>query len=162
MKLSGDTSGLSRIFLCHSRGDRQSVRHLYNRLKVDGYKPWLDEEDLLPGQVWEAEINNAILSSAIVLICLSNDSIAKPGFMHKEISHTLDLAKEYPENQIFLIPVRLQECALPEQLSKWHSVDLFVPNGYERLKKALSTKQIVARDIPDRPVRDPQNAAPTN
>ena len=30
-------------------------------------------------------------------------------------------------------PVRLEPCAIPERLSKWQFVDLFVPGGYERL-----------------------------
>jgi len=38
------------IFLCHSSGDKPEVRNLYQRLSNDGFDPWLDEEDLLPGQ----------------------------------------------------------------------------------------------------------------
>jgi hypothetical protein len=43
-----------RIFLCHSSGDKIAVRKLYHRLRADGFNPWLDEEDLIPGQDWDA------------------------------------------------------------------------------------------------------------
>src|ERR1044071_4815035 len=36
-----------RVFLCHSKGDKRSVRRLYHRLKKEGFDPWLDEAKLL-------------------------------------------------------------------------------------------------------------------
>lgn len=43
-----------RVFLCHTAADKPAVRDLYHRLRADGFEPWLDEEDLLPGQKWQA------------------------------------------------------------------------------------------------------------
>src|SRR5690348_2171930 len=43
----------SLIFLCHSSGDKERVRNLYQRLSNDGIRCWFDEENLLPGQDWE-------------------------------------------------------------------------------------------------------------
>ena len=42
--------GGERVFLCHSSADKEAVRKFYQRLRRDGFKPWLDEEDILPGQ----------------------------------------------------------------------------------------------------------------
>jgi hypothetical protein len=42
-----------------------------------------------------------------------------------------------PEGNIFLIPVRLEDCSVPERLSRLHWVDLSAPGGQERLTKAL-------------------------
>lgn len=44
------------VFLCYCSVDKDVVRNLYNQLKSDGAKPWLDEEDLLAGQAWQDEI----------------------------------------------------------------------------------------------------------
>jgi hypothetical protein len=44
-----------RVFLCHSSGDKPKVRDLYRRLQQDGFAPWLDEEDLVPGQDFFAQ-----------------------------------------------------------------------------------------------------------
>ena len=39
---------------------RGKVRDLYDRLKEQGFDPWLDEIDLIPGQIWKDEISKAI------------------------------------------------------------------------------------------------------
>lgn len=42
-----------RVFLCHASGDKITVRALCARLRAAGTDPWLDEEQLLPGQDWQ-------------------------------------------------------------------------------------------------------------
>src|ERR1700733_1117335 len=39
-----DAESPLRVFLCHSHGDKRTVRKLYTRLAEDGFLPWLDEE----------------------------------------------------------------------------------------------------------------------
>ena len=41
------------VFLCHSSNDKEKVEDLYYKLRSDGYDPWLDEKQLLPGQEWD-------------------------------------------------------------------------------------------------------------
>jgi hypothetical protein len=131
------SSGL-RVFLCHASEDKPAARHLYKQLKSDGYTPWLDEEDLIPGQDWAVEIPKAVRMSDAVLVCLSHHSIAKTGYVQREIRTALDAAEELPEGSIYIIPVRLQACQVPERLSRWQWVDAFADRGYERLCRALN------------------------
>jgi hypothetical protein len=49
-----------RIFLAHAREDKPQVRKLHADLKARGLEPWLDEVDLMPGQLWKIEIPKAI------------------------------------------------------------------------------------------------------
>ncbi len=129
-----------RVFLCHSSGDKSTVRNLHQRLKVEGIDPWLDEEKLLPGQDWHLEIRKAVRTSHAVLVCLSQTSINKIGFVNKEIKYALDVADEQPEGAIFIIPVKLEECIIPDRLRAWQWVNYFEPNGYERLMRALQAR----------------------
>jgi DNA-binding CsgD family transcriptional regulator len=129
-----------RVFLCHSSGDKEAVRQLYRRLHSDWIEPWFDEESLLPGHDWRREITKAIRGVDVVIVCLSPDSTGKAGFIHKEISYALDVAEEQPEGTIFLIPVKLEECDIPDNLARWHYVNLFEERGYERLMKALQQR----------------------
>jgi len=129
-----------RVFLCHASGDKPAVRDLYRRLRSDGIAPWLDEEDLLPGQDWQSEIPKAVRSSDAVIICLSSRAITKAGYIQKEIKDALDVADEQPEGAIFLIPLRLEECEVPEGLRRWQWVDLFQEKGYERMVRALRAR----------------------
>lgn len=130
-------SNATRVFLCHSSSDKPRVRALRRRLLNDEIQPWFDEEDILPGQDWELAIRKAIRASDVVLVCLSRASISKVGYLQKEIKHVLDVADEQPEGTIFLVPVRLEPCDVPERLRRWQWVDLFEENGYPRLLRAL-------------------------
>jgi TIR domain-containing protein len=124
----------SRLFLCHSSGDKPVVRELYRRLKSDGVDPWFDEEDLFPGQDWEEEITAAVRSCHAIAVCLSQRAITREGYMQKEIRFALDVAEEKPEGTIFIIPVRLElEVEVPNRLRKWQWANLFQDDGYQRL-----------------------------
>jgi hypothetical protein len=128
------------VFLCHASEDKQEVRSLYRRLSADGFDPWLDEEKLLPGQDWRREIASALHKADVVLVCLSHTSATKTGFVQKEIRDVLDLADLQPEGMIFVIPTKLEECGVPDRLRKWHWVDYYRDNGYERLRLALKER----------------------
>lgn len=127
-----------RVFLCHTSADKPTVRDLYQRLNSEGFiQPWLDEEELLPGQDWQLEIPQAVRASDVVLVCLSPQSITKAGYVQKEIKFALDIADEQPEGTIFLIPLCLEPCDVPDRLRKWHWANLFDARGYDRLLRSL-------------------------
>lgn len=131
-----------RVFLCHASQDKADVREIFNHLKSQSWiDPWLDEEKLLPGQDWDSEIEKAVASSDIVIVCLSHNSINKEGVVQREIRQALDVADEKPEDTIFITPIRLADCPLPRRLKKWHYVDYFPENRkkqtYERLLNSL-------------------------
>ncbi|WP_239405964.1 toll/interleukin-1 receptor domain-containing protein [Frankia sp. Cj3] len=128
---------LPKIFLCHASQDKTQVRDLYQRMRSDRFELWLDSEELLPGQDWDFEIRKAVRTSRAVLVCLSSTSTGKRGYVQKEIKYALDVADEQPEGSIFLIPVRLERCEVPDRLRKWHWVDLFDEDGYAKLIRAL-------------------------
>lgn len=126
-----------KVFLCHSKDDKAKVRKLYRRLVTDGFDTWLDEEKLMPGQDWDLEIRKAVRNSDTVVVCLSNSSTTKEGYIQKEIRFSLDVADEKPEGTIFLIPVRLESCSVPNRISRFQWVDLFQKTGYSKLREAL-------------------------
>jgi hypothetical protein len=129
------------VFLCHSSNDKPAIRDLYERFRhTSGIDPWLDEEKLLPGSDWDLEIRKAVRLSHVVLVCLSDKSVHKEGYVQKELKHALDLADEKPEGTIFLIPLRLNRCEVPDRLRRWHWVDLFEDGGFQRLLSALHSR----------------------
>jgi hypothetical protein len=127
-----------RVFLAHSSADKEEVRTLYRRLRQNGLAPWLDEEALVPGQDWELAIRAAVRGSDYVAVCLSQASTTRAGYVHKEIKQALDVADEQPEGSVFIVPVRLEECDVPDRLRHLHWVDLFSPAGYQRLLRAFA------------------------
>jgi hypothetical protein len=129
-----------KVFLCHSSADKPTVRDLYKRLEKCNIDPWLDEKNLLPGQNWEYEIRKAVRATDIVIVCLSSGSVNKIGFVQKEIKFALDVADEQPEGTIFLIPLKLEECEIPERLRHLHWVNYGEGAGFYRLMSALLFK----------------------
>jgi hypothetical protein len=122
---------VARIFLCHASEDKAQVREVYHRLRaIDGFEPWLDEEDLLPGQDWAREIPRALQTSDFILIFLSRRSVAKRGYVQREMKLALDAWQELPEGTIHTIPVRIDECNVPESFQRYHWANLFEPNGF--------------------------------
>ena len=132
-----ETERKLKVFLCHASDDKPAVRQLYQKLKKAGFDPWLDEEKLLPGQDWNQEIRKAVKASDIIIVFFSQKSINKSGFVQKEIKYALDIADEQPEGKIFLIPLRLEECEIPERVQRWQWVDGFTDSGQRKLIKVL-------------------------
>lgn len=128
------------VFLCHSSADKPKVRELYDRLRNDGVAPWLDVENLLPGQDWNIEITKAVKSADVVIVCLSDGSVTKEGYVQREIKLALDVAQEKLEDAIFIIPLRIEECSIPERLSQKQCVNFFEEDGYFRLMKSLQKR----------------------
>jgi len=126
-----------RVFLCHSRFDKPAVRELYFRLTRSFVDPWFDEEKLIGGQDWEYEIRKAVKQSDIVLVCLSRQSVTTNGYLHKELRYALDAAEERPEATIFIIPLLLESCDVPERLSKWQWIDYTREDGWDRVMQAI-------------------------
>ena len=129
-----------KVFLCHSSTDKEKVKTLHEWLIQEGFEPWLDEADLLPGEDWEYEIKRAVRRTHIILVCLSKVAASRTGFMQKEIKLALDAADQRPEGQIFIIPVLLESCELPDRLAKWHSVNLSTDGGHDKLRASLRKK----------------------
>jgi hypothetical protein len=134
-------NGLLKVFLCHGSEDKYFVRTVYDKLEKDGFNPWLDERDIFGGQDWDLEIKRAVRSSDAILVFLSNTSVSKSGYVQKEIKLALDVADEKPEGSIFIIPVKLNDCIIPDRLSRWHWIDFGKADWYDRIKQALNELQ---------------------
>lgn len=127
-----------QIFLCHAKEDKEKVQDIYIKLKQAGFKPWLDKKELLPGQDWDKQIRMAIKSSTYILIFFSKTSISKRGYVQREFKLARDVLDEIPEGQIFIIPVRLEDCVVPDRFAHLHYCDLFEDKGFERILQSIS------------------------
>ena len=130
---------LLRVFLSYSPAESNEARSLYQRFTHDGLDPWLDTEKVLPGQNWQHEIQNAVRSSDVVLICFSK--LFQMDFRRNEIRIALEEAEKHPNNEIFIIPVRLEESQPPDFLDRYQPVDLFRLGGYESLLQSLRLRE---------------------
>jgi len=73
----------------------------------------------------------------VVLVCLSRNFDKQQGYRHEELKLALEKANFLPNDEVFIIPVRLEKCDMPNSLRHLHRVDLFKAGGYKKLVNAL-------------------------
>jgi formylglycine-generating enzyme required for sulfatase activity len=151
-----------RVFLCHSSNDKPAVRELYQKLRAEPWiEPWLDEEELYPGQDWNMEIEKAVETADAIIVCLSKGSITKEGYVQRELRTVLDFADYKPEGTLYIIPVRLEECELPRSLRKWQYADYFEgqrERAFQRLLVSLKRRAdalgLIVEEIKEEPKKE--------
>jgi hypothetical protein len=126
-----------QVFLSYARPDEDKVVMLYDKLVDAGYKPWMDIKDILPGENWRLAIQRAIRNSDFFLACLSPHSVGRRGVIQSELKDALDMWREQLESDIYLIPVRLEDCETPDSLRDLQWVNWFEEDGWEKLGAAL-------------------------
>lgn len=133
-----------KVFLCHASNDKPIVRELYQKLRAETWiEPWLDEEELYPGQDWNMEIEKAVESADAIIVCLSKGSITKEGYVQRELRTVLDFADYKPEGTLYIIPVRLEDCEPPRRLRAWQYADYFEgqrERAFQRLLVSLKKR----------------------
>jgi len=125
------------IFISYATEDYLRVADLVRKLNDAGFSTWLDKADLKPGQQWELEIERAIRDCRIFIACLSNSAINKRGHVQSELKQAMKAWERVPEGQVFMVPVRLEECDIPHSLEKFHCADMFQGNGTTLLIESL-------------------------
>ena len=126
-----------KIFISYAHEDIDKVRSISNILKENGFLPWIADENLLPGEKWRVAIQRAIRDSDIILVCLSNSSVSKKGYIQRELKIAFDVWDEKPDNAIFLIPILLEHCEVPDMLRDLQWVDFTKKSGVKSLLMAL-------------------------
>jgi hypothetical protein len=115
-----------RVFLAYAKEDRFSVKRLFDELHNVGFEPWMDTQNLLPGQNWPQAIERAIELSDYFIGCFSSRSTTKRGHFQSELAYALNVATRMPAEQVYFLPARLNACEIPAQIEKsLHYVDLY-------------------------------------
>ena len=100
----------------------------------------MDTKDILAGEKWQRSIQHALQQSQFFLACLSVTSVIKRIYLRREFREALEKRQEMLDSDIYLIPVRLEECEIPEELREHQGVDLFEEDAWTRLVEALSSR----------------------
>jgi hypothetical protein len=137
-----------RVFIAYASEELAVANRLSAALLARGFEPWLDKKKLLPGQNWPRAIESAIESSDYFLPCFSRRSVRKRGTFQSELRFALECAERLPIDDMFVVPVRLDECQVPGRLaSKVQYVNLFPDweRGITRLADAILKQEAQRR-----------------
>jgi hypothetical protein len=124
-------------FLSYAREDQIAVRAIAEELRQDGFLIWLDAKDLLPGDDWKARIEDAIERADYVLVFLANNSVNKVGYVQRELKYALEQQDLRPSSHRYMIPILLEPCNPPRELSSIQWLKTWETGFYEKLVKVL-------------------------
>jgi len=105
------TYPLGKIFISHSAPDKEFVRELANRIEAEGFSPWLDERDLVVGDPLPQTIAEALRSARVVLVVISQASVAS-----RWLRYELNIATDRMiKGECRVIPILIDNVSLPAE-----------------------------------------------
>jgi hypothetical protein len=128
------------VFLSYSRADSEKVSKLRGELSRAGFDVWMDRSAIVGGD-WRTAIKRGLRRSNFFLACLSTAANQPGEVLQFEWDSALEVQKEQLEGEVYLIPVRLEPCDVPEKMQHLQWIDLYEPDGFQRLLRVLRTKQ---------------------
>jgi hypothetical protein len=132
--MDGASVTKGHAFISYVREDSLAVNELQHALETAGVQVWRDTASLWPGDDWRQKIRDAITGEAFAFIaCFSRQSLARAkSHQNEELTLAIDQLRQRQPGAPWLIPVRLNECTIPEHdlgrgrtLSSIQRVDLF-------------------------------------
>lgn len=119
------------IFISYSRQDLTFVERLSNDLNTSGIRVWLDVNQILPGESWDDQIQQALEEASVVIVVLSKNSTESQA-VKDEINYFMEDGKT-------ILPIVIDDCDIPFRLRRFQYLD-FRPdyhNAFQGLLKIL-------------------------
>jgi len=125
------------IFLSYVSEDRPRVLHYFDLLDQHALEPWMDCKSILGGQNWGYEIRNAMERSDVIVVFVSENSVDKRGYAQREIKVALDKLEEKLVNDIYIIPVQLDDGNYPYLVKDLHFINSSDKASDEKLLESV-------------------------
>lgn len=144
------------VFLAHNSLDKPQVKRIHEKLNQRGIGTWLDQVDLLPGQVYQDEIQRAISKSNAVAVF-----IGRKGLGDWQDLELKTFVSNFVKQGCPVIPVLLPGVTeVPANLSflaQFHSVEFrqiddlqAIENLVRGIKQSSSVAILPKRDLSER------------
>lgn len=124
------------VFFIYTHRDIDAAKSIARTLSDNGYFPWLFDEQVVPGEVLTTVLARALEMSTVVLVVVSKN-LLESRYATVEMKKALE-ALHQPQAQLrSIIPVRLDDSEVPEDLSHIQWVDMREEDGTSRLLAGL-------------------------
>jgi hypothetical protein len=129
-----------KVFISHSSLDKQFARWLAVDLANRGYRPWLDEWEILAGDSIPESISLGLTKCDFVVVVLSENSVESRWVGREWQAKYWD---EVSAGRVQVIPLLLRPCAIPPLLKTKKYADFTSDHGIglEQLMSALSPRK---------------------
>ncbi|MBF0136518.1 MAG: toll/interleukin-1 receptor domain-containing protein [Magnetococcales bacterium] len=137
-------------FLSYSHEDRDAVRTLASQPRQDDLRVWLDEQAIAPASPIRQSIVDGLAHSRVAILTLSQHSMSSEW---AKMERDLVISRDPNNSKKRFIPLRLDDCAIPDDLNMYSIVDYRNKDisEYEKLLNFCSP------DVPQHPTDDPTN-----
>ncbi len=125
------------VFLCYPSEHQSTASEVKNFVRSVGVECWYDKDILLPGEDWDRMRRLALSRADIVVIVCASQLLERDGVYQREINEALQVVADKRAGSIFIVPFRVENIALPPELSKYHWVDHFDPIWKRQLSKSF-------------------------
>ncbi|EMW0867821.1 toll/interleukin-1 receptor domain-containing protein [Klebsiella quasipneumoniae] len=117
--------------------EKNKARQVAYQLASQGFDIWFDENSILPGQIVEKQVSQAMDNSAVAILLLAHDEMST--FMKKEVDGFLKKATVKDEDYVPVIPVLIGDAVLPEILKDIMYVRFEDDALIDKLKSSLNS-----------------------
>ena len=131
------------VFINYASEDIKYAEGLFDVLSLNGFDPWMDKKKILPGQDWGFYIETALQKADFIILLLSSVSVAKRGYVQKEVKKALDFWENKLKSDIYLIPIKIDSCEIPLELRKFQWVQYIDNNSFKQIINALEAQKQV-------------------
>lgn len=127
------------VFLSYATPDRERVLPYHDWLRQTGLNVWIDCRAIKPGQNWDFEIRRALDKASVVVAFISQNSFSRRGYVQREIKLALDKLSEKLIDDIYIVPVLLDEnVEIPDQLKGIQCIAASNPECKREIADALT------------------------
>ena len=99
------------IFVSYASPDLPIAEYIVKQLQDKGLLVWFDKQQLLPGQIWEAEFSEAVEQTCGVFLSLISDTSAQRLTAYNILERNLASKRRdrFADSEVFYIPLRIDE-----------------------------------------------------
>ena len=132
------------VFVSHNSSDKPAARALCKALESRGIRPWLDEQQLVPGQPWQEALEDAVETASAVAVLVGADGLGPWEVMEMRAALTESVRKGLPVIPVLLPDAPRATPKLPLFLAQYTWVDLrggFTEDGLDRLQWGITGRR---------------------
>ena len=104
---------------------KKKVVELCAQLRACNIDVFMFSESMPIVEDHEVEMEERIRSADLVIICYSENFEKGKGYRHQEVDIALNEQKKRPRGNVYLVPIRLDECEVPAYLNRPRLLDYF-------------------------------------
>lgn len=126
-----------KAFLCFPNEHEDEAREIVNFVRSVGVECWFYKDDVVAGEDWNRAGKLALKEADVVITICSNITNERDGVFQRELNEALEYEKSRRPGSVYLLPIRVADVALPDELARFHYVDFFEGNWRNKLATGL-------------------------